>query len=108
MKNNTYQNRLIEIADNSANFYELMKNVQSVIDEIVNEDSRLFSVEKQWCGYGTWKLTCFVNEYRFGEELAEILRESYGLTHDEDKEYVIADLEEEITERIQNYAYSKF
>lgn len=50
----------------------------------------------------------FVNKYQFGNDLAEELNNIAVITHDEDKEYTLADLEEEIRDCVENFAYSKF
>ena len=108
MKTYTYEERIKVIAESSANFNELMERTKSIIEEILKEDERLFSADKRWVYYGTWKVTLFVNEYRFGDELAEKLRKISIITHDEDKEFEIKDLEEEIRECVEEYAYSLF
>lgn len=108
MKTYTYEERIKVIAETSANFNELMERTNSIIEEILKEDDSLFDAGKRWVYYGTWKVTLFVNEYRFGSELAEKLRKISVITHDEEKEFTIKDLEEEIREIVEEYAYSLF
>lgn len=105
MKTETYEERIKEIAE-SSEYVELLERTTSVIEEILIEDDSLFSCDKNWVYYGTWKVTLFVNEYRFGNELAEKLRKISIITNDEDKEFEISDLENEIRECVEEYAYS--
>lgn len=75
------------------------------VEEILNEDDILISSQKTWCYYGTWRVTLFVNEYRFGSVLAERLRKISVITHDEYKVFSLSDLEEEITNCVDNFMY---
>ena len=108
MKTYTYEERIKVVAESSKTFNELMERTNSIIEEILKEDDSLFCTNKRWVYYGTWKVTLFVNEYRFGAELAEKLRKVSVITHDEDKEFEISYLEEEIRECVEEYAYSLF
>lgn len=108
MKTYTYEERIKVIAESSATFNELMDRTNSILEEIINEDDRLFCTNKRWVYYCTWKVTLFVNEYRFGNELSEKLRKISVITHVEEKEFEISDLEEEIRECVEEYAYSLF
>ena len=46
MKAQTYQERIEKIAENAETMVSLLNDVQPVIDEIMNEDSRLWSTSK--------------------------------------------------------------
>lgn len=105
MTNNNYEQRLKSIAEQSQNFNDLMNNIEPVIYEIINEDDRLLSVNKNWCYYGTWKVSIFANEYTFGEELSKVLEKISIITHDEDKDFTIADLADEIREAVEEHIY---
>jgi hypothetical protein len=63
-------------------------------------------VYKKWRTYGTWKSSCFVNEYYFGSELATLIMEdcSGEVTHDEECIFSIADF----SENIENSIYEKY
>lgn len=108
MKTETYEERIKKIAESSEYVHELLERTAAVIEEILLEDESLFSCDKNWVYYSTWKVTLFVNEYRFGNELAEKLRKISIITNDEDKEFEISDLEDEIWECVEEYAYSLF
>ena len=108
MKTYTYEERIKVIAESSATFNELMDRTNSILEEIINEGDRLFCTNKRGVYYCTWKVTLFVNEYRFGNELSEKLRKISVITHVEEKEFEISDLEEEIRECVEEYAYSLF
>lgn len=104
----TYQERIEVMAEKAETMVQLLNNVQSIVDEIMNEDSRLWATTKRMTGYGTWRVTLFVNKYQFGNDLAEELNNIAVITHDEDKEYTLVDLEEEIRDCVESFAYSKF
>lgn len=108
MRTQTYQERIEKIAENAETMVQLLNDVQPIVDEIMNEDSRLWSTSKRMTGYGTWRVTLFVNKYQFGNDLANELNNIAVITHDEDKEYALADLEEEIRDCVESFAYSKF
>lgn len=108
MKAQTYQERIEKIAENAETMVSLLNDVQPVIDEIMNEDSRLLSTSKRMTGYGSWRVTLFANKYQFGNDLANELNNIAVITHDEDKEYNLSDLEEEIRDCVESFAYSKF
>lgn len=104
----TYQERIEVMAEKAETMVQLLNDVQSIVDEIMNEDSRLWATTKRMTGYGTWRVTLFVNKYQFGNDLAEELNNIAVITHDEDKEYTLTDLEEEIRDCVESFAYSKF
>lgn len=108
MKAQTYQERIEVMAEKAETMVSLLNNVQPIVDEIMNEDSRLWATTKRMTGYGTWRVTLFVNKYQFGNDLAEELNNIAVITHDEDKEYTLVDLEEEIRDCVESFAYSKF
>lgn len=53
MRTQTYQERIEKIAENAETMVKLLNDVQPIIDEIINEDSRLWSTTKRMAGYGT-------------------------------------------------------
>ena len=75
---------------------ELHDKVSDLVDEILKVEDRFVEVDKQWTGYGTWKSNPFVNEYYFGEKLAELIKKSLKgrITHDEEKEFTIEEFRE--------------
>lgn len=104
----TYQERIEVMAEKAETMVQLLNDVQSIVDEIMNEDSRLWATTKRMTGYGTWRVTLFVNKYQFGNDLAEELNNIAVITHDEDKEYTLADLEEEIRDCVESFAYARY
>lgn len=108
MTNNNYEQRLKSIAEQSQNYNDLMKSISPIINEIINEDERVLSVNKRWCNYGTWKVTIFANEYTFGAELSKVLKTIQIITHDEDKDFTIADLADEIRETVEEHIYQNW
>lgn len=103
--------RRITLEKRIADFVENCK-CQSELDwsefaeEVLNEDDRLICTQRRWVYYGTWRITLFVNEYRFGNVLADRLRKISMITHDEDKDFTLADLEEEIYDCIHDFMYA--
>ena len=104
----TYQERIEVMAEKAETMVQLLNDIQSIVDEIMNEDSRLWATTKRMTGYGTWRVTLFVNKYQFGNDLAEELNNIAVITHDEDKEYTLADLEEEIRDCVESFAYARY
>lgn len=88
-------------------FMELIKQMQPLVEQIISTDDSLLSVSKRWVGYGTWRSVGFANDYTFGEVLAGILTKALTnrITHDEDKEFVVADFEEDIEEVLFEHLY---
>lgn len=88
-------------------FMELIKQMQPLVEQIISTDDRLLSVSKRWVGYGTWSSVGFANDYTFGELLAKLLTKALTnrITHDEDKEFVVADFEEDIEEALFEHLY---
>lgn len=84
---------------------ELNNIVDDLVQEIINDE--FVSVSKKWSGYGTWKSEGFANEYHFCNELAELITKATTgvVTHDEDREFVIADFEENLKDVIYDYLY---
>ena len=104
----TVEERLIAIAETSKNVNECISRASEVADEVLKTEWGLFSAEKSWVSYGTWKVTLFANKYHFGKELAEELKKISVITHDEDKEFSVEDLSDEIHETIENFCYERF
>ena len=102
MKTITIQERLHEKCINAGSVNELMSITSHFAAEIVETDNVFLSVEKHLCGYGTWKTSAFANEYHFGKELAEAIKNALSghVTHDEEKEFTPADFQDEITEAV--------
>ena len=90
-------------ADKSWN--SINKAIEKFADEIISSDNCFWELRKRWKSYGTWKIEPFFNEYHFGEDVAELLRDvCKTTTHDEDKEYELKDFEEEIYEELYWWA----
>lgn len=60
------------------------------------------SMDKRWCGYGTWQSVCYANEYTFGRPLAKVIKQclSGRITHEEEAVFMAVNYEEELIERI--------
>ena len=110
MKTITIQERLHDKCINANSVNELMSITSDFAAEIVETDNVFLSVEKHLCGYGTWKTSAFANEYHFGEDLAEAIKNALSghITHDEDKEFTPADFQDEITEAVFELANDYF
>ena len=110
MKTITIQERLHEKCINASSVNELMSITSAFTAELVETDNILLSVAKHWCGYGTWKTSAFTNEYHFGKELAEAIKNALSghITHDEEKDFTPADFEDEITEAVFELANDYF
>lgn len=110
MKTNmhTYQYRIEEAAEKAATRTELVNMVNDIVEEITNEDPRMWGIGRKIAGYGTWHMTLWVNEYRFGTDLAASLNTKYISTHDEEKEFTLADFREIIDDVCQEMAHEKF
>ena len=105
----TIQERLHDQCINASSVNELMSITSDFTAEIVETDIFL-SIEKHFCGYGTWKTRAFANEYHFGKELAEAIKNALSghITHDEDKVFTPADFEDEITVAVFELAKDYF
>lgn len=108
METKSYQYRIEEAAKEAKTRKELVEKVDAIVAEIVNEDPRLYGIGRKIAGYGTWHMTLWLNEYRFGEGLKGKLEQHYLVTNDEDKEFTLADFEEIINDTCQEYAYDQF
>ena len=110
MKTITIQERLHETCINASSVNELMSITSHFTAEIVETDNMFLSVEKHFCGYGTWKTSAFANEYYFGKDLAVSIKNALSghITHDEDKEFTPADFEDEIAEAVFELANDYF
>ena len=110
MKTITIQERLHETCINARSVNELMSITSHFTAEIVETDDIFLSVEKHWCGYGTWGTSTFANEYYFGKDLAEAIKKAISghITHDEDKVFTPADFQDEITEAVFELANDYF
>ena len=104
----TYEERLVEAGLDSKTRVELTDKVNTIVADILNTDSRLWSINRKISGYGTWRVSLWLNEYHFGQELSERLMSRYFITHDEDKQFTLADFNDIIDEVCQEYAYDKF
>ena len=110
MKTITIQERLHDKCINASSVNELLSITSHFTAEIVETDNVFLSVEKRWCGYGTWKSSAFANEYHFGKELAEAIENALSghITHDEDKVFTPADFQDEIAEAVFELANDYF
>lgn len=110
MRITTIQERLHDECIKASSINELMSITSHLTSEIVETDNIFLSVDKHWCGYGTWKTSAFANEYHFGEDLAEAIKNALSghITHDEDKEFTPVDFQDEIAEAVFELANDYF
>lgn len=110
MRITTIQERLHDECIKANSINELMSITSHLTSEIVETDNIFLSVDKHWCGYGTWKTSAFANEYHFGRELAEAIKEALSghITHDEKKVFTLADFQDEIAEAVFELANDYF
>ena len=110
MKTITIQERLHEKCINASSVNEIMSITSDFTAEIVETDNIFLSIEKHFCGYGTWKTSAFANRYHFGEELAVSIKKALSghITHDEDKVFTPADFQDEINEAVFELANNYF
>ena len=108
MKIKTIQQEIEEKAQTAQTRVELVSQMDDVIAEVMATDKRLFSIYKNWCNYGTWRVTFFANNNHFGNKLAEKLNAMSIITHDEDKDFTIEDFRKLIADVINEYAYDKW
>ena len=93
MKTLNYQQK-IEALKGIENKIEQYTAIDGIVSEMMDENERVWSINRRWQSYGTWKVSLWVNEYTWGHELAtEINRRCYFITHDEDKEFELSDFE---------------
>lgn len=110
MKTITIQERLHDQCINARSVNELMSITSHFTAEIVETDNMFLSIEKHWCGYGTWGTSAFANEYHFGKDLAVALKNALSghITHDEEKVFTPADFQNEIAEAVFELANDYF
>lgn len=110
MRITTIQERLHDECIKANSINELMSITSHLTSEIVETDNIFLLVNKHWCGYGTWKTSAFANEYHFGRELAEAIKEALSghITHDEEKVFTLADFQDEIAEAVFELANDYF
>lgn len=110
MKTITIQERLHDKCIKACSTNELMEITTEFTNEITDTDAVFWSIDKRWCGYGSWKTECFVNEYHFGKELAEAIKEVIEgrVTHDEDKVFTLEDFRDAISEAVFSLANDYF
>ena len=91
----------IRSEENQAKMFAMISDLAI---EISKTDEILLSIGKEWVNYGTWRSSCFANEYHFFGELAKALKSklSKRITHYEDIEFDISDFIEDIEEAIYN------
>lgn len=77
---------------------ELETRVLNLVDLIIETDNRLLSVEFKRVGYGIYKSISFVNQYEFGQELAELIEAGLNgsISHDSEKEINILEFREKL------------
>lgn len=101
----TIEDILLYNAERAETQNQLYEVISEIIEEIMETDERLYSVEKEMSGYGTWKVKLWLNEYHFGNELKRRIEKKYLITHDPDREYTIEDFEDRIDDVISEFAY---
>lgn len=105
----TYEQDLKYAADGAASRIEYDSKVLEIINNILSNEEP-FTVSKRWTGYGTWRVSVEVNSLIFGSELAEYIKDNLVFaTHDEDREFrSFADMEQQVRDVIENYAFELF
>lgn len=104
----TIESDILHVCNTAKSKNELMNRLQPIIQNVLATDNALLSVQRSKCGYGTWRIQLFVNEYHFGNELTTDLLKLCITTNNEDKVFSISDFEDQITEYIENFAYFYF
>lgn len=86
---------------------ELRELTDKLVLDIIKTDNRFLSVSKKWVNYGAWRSVGFANNYYFGNKLAELIADALTgrMTHDEDKDFVVADFEENIADALFDYLF---
>lgn len=103
MKILNYQQR-IEALKGIENKIEQSAAIDSIVSEMMNENKRVWAINRHIQSYGTWKISLWVNEYTWGHELAaEIKRRCYIITHDEDKEFEMSEFETKLGDICSDY-----
>lgn len=108
MINKTIEERLLERAEKAKTRIKLIEVCDYFVEEIISSDERVYSIEKRFSGYGTWKIKLWLNEYHFGYELKNRIEKRYILTHDEYKEPTIEDFREIIDNVVNEVAYENW
>ena len=102
MNTKNYQERIAALNTLAKN--EKYNAIDSIVAEMLDENERVWSINRRWQSYGTWKVSLWVNEYTWGHELADMInRRCYFITHDEDKEFELAEFEEMLTDICTEY-----
>lgn len=104
MRTTTIQETLLRKWQKTANMNEKLSLVDEIVNEIINTDPMLVSVDKSWVNYGTWRVRLWTNCYHFGKELSDKLKKCTIITHDEDKKFTPEDLREEIDSAVYDFA----
>jgi len=106
MENRTYEQRAIELGKNASTRNECYVLAQSLVGEIMNTDDRLWSINRNWETYGTWRITLWMNEYEFGRNFAA--HKFSIITHDEDAKFSIKSFEEDINDYVSEIVTDAF
>lgn len=101
----TYQERIIEAVKVAENYQQQYDAVESIVDEMLKEESWAIDTTRTWKSYGTWSISVWVNTAHFGGALAEEIKKVRVITHNEDSVFAPEDLREQIMERVQEWAY---
>ena len=83
------------------------KAIELFVDKIISTDNKLLSIDKLWANHRLWKAKVFANEYYFGNELTQIIKDSIDgtNTHNEEKIFEIKDFKEKLINEIKDYLY---
>lgn len=107
----TYEQRIKEIAEDSATRKTFEAKVKPLIDEIFEDDaSRSYVLSKDRCGYGTWKVTIWLSDIKFGPNMKTFIETLFGfITHDEERQWTtLKDVESDLRELIEEFAFWQF
>jgi len=108
MKTTTTQEQIAQLAEKAESRKQLIEDVDEVVNELMQADNRLWGINREIAGYGTWKVSLWLNEYHFGSDLSKAIMGRHIVTHDEDKQFGISDFEDIVRDACQEYAYENF
>jgi hypothetical protein len=96
----------VENAETRADVYDIVNGMSNEFMMAVQDCPQCWSVNTRWTGYGTWRVSLWLNNYHFGDRMA-----SYDfsfITHDEEKvlnnEFSCEDFQRQLDEYLQDYA----
>ena len=96
----------VKNAETRVEVYDIVKSTKNEFTMEMQDCPQCWSVYSRWTGYGTWRVSLWLNNYHFGDRMA-----SYDfsfITHDEDKVndhgFSVEDFQGQLEEYLQEYA----